>query len=121
MKSTEAWALAVAVGVGGAVVLGHELALRVSATAELGRPPTPQAPTSFEAQARSNGLIQADGHASVCLPEQHYAGYVYTPHRYPRSTGGNVSSLLHKGYATFRIPQSPFAEWIVDAPSEDAW
>lgn len=106
-----------ALAVGGRM-LGEHLAAQKQATA----PPAQAYPTSYEAQARESFLVQADGHQQVCLPEQHFGGYVYEKHRYPRAVGGEVSALLHKGYSTFSVPaSSAFSQWIVDPPSEVAW
>ena len=57
--------------------------------------------------------------APYCHPEQHHAGYIYTPHRYPRSTGGEITALIHRGYSSMRIPAgTPDAQWIIAPPSE---
>lgn len=53
-----------------------------------------------------------------CQPEQHHAGYVYTPHRYPRVTGGEISSAIHHGFSSMRVPNVADVQWLVAPPSE---
>ena len=60
-----------------------------------------------------------DSAAPHCHPEQHHAGYVYSPHRYPRATGGEITALIHRGYSTMRVPgATPDVQWIIAPPSE---
>jgi hypothetical protein len=61
-----------------------------------------------------------DGHPGhVCEIRDHHAGYTYTPHRFPRITGGEITAVIHRGFAPMRIPQNtPDATWIVSPPSE---
>src|SRR5215469_17957415 len=62
-----------------------------------------------------------DSGAPHCHPQQHHAGYVYTPHRYPRTTGGEITALIHRGYSTMRIPAADDAQWMIAPPSEVMW
>ena len=65
--------------------------------------------------------LAPDGHSALCHPEEHLAGYVYTPHRYPRSVGGEISNAIHYGWSSMKIPNVKNAQWIIAPPSEDAW
>jgi hypothetical protein len=60
----------------------------------------------------------ADGHPGhVCKP--YHGGYTYTPHRYPRMTGGEITAIIHRGFSPMRVPSNaPDANWIVSPPSE---
>jgi len=61
-----------------------------------------------------------DGHPGhVCEIRDHHAGYTYTVHRYPRVTGGEITAVIHRGFAPMRIPaNTPDAGWIASPPSE---
>jgi len=61
-----------------------------------------------------------DGHPGhLCEPADHHAGYVYTKHRYPRATGGEITAVIHHGFSPMRVPSgTPDAQWIVAPPSE---
>ena len=60
-----------------------------------------------------------DSGAPHCHPEQHHGGYVYTPHRYPRATGGEITAVIHRGFSPMRVPRNtPDAQWIIAPPSE---
>ena len=61
-----------------------------------------------------------DGHPGhVCEVKDHHGGYTYTPHRYPRMTGGEITAVIHRGFSPMRIPaNTPDANWIVSPPSE---
>lgn len=104
---------------------GHWLALGVGAafaawlwmqqSSKLGgfnQPPRQASPDDDLARLTGSG-------APHCHPEQHHAGYVYTPHRYPRSTGGEITAVIHKGFSTMRVPRdTPDVQWIIAPPSE---
>ena len=62
-----------------------------------------------------------DSGAPHCHPQQHHAGYVYTPHRYPRTTGGEITAVIHRGYSTMRVPSSRDVQWLIAPPSEVAF
>jgi hypothetical protein len=57
-------------------------------------------------------------HPLFCQPEDHHAGYVYTPHRYPRFCGGDVSAVIHHGFSPMRIPNIQDMQWLIAPPSE---
>jgi hypothetical protein len=65
---------------------------------------------------------QLDGHPGVaCQPHQHHSGYTYTRHRYPRTVGGEITALIHKGYSPMRVPNVTDVQWIIAPPSEVMW
>ena len=59
-----------------------------------------------------------DSAAPHCHPEQHHQGYVYTPHRYPRATGGEITAAIHGGFSSMRVPKGPDVQWLIAPPSE---
>lgn len=59
-----------------------------------------------------------DGNVAHCHPQQHHAGYVYTPHRYPRTAGGEITALIHRGYSSMRVPMEQDVQWLIAPPSE---
>ena len=99
----------------------YQLAIRARENADLTAPSKQPAPEDSDAAARLGDLVGADGHQPVCMPHEHHAGYVYTPHRYPRTVGGEVSSAIHKGFSSMRVPAVTDAQWIISPPSEAAW
>ncbi len=56
--------------------------------------------------------------APVLGPYQHMAGYVFTPHRYPRACGNDISALIHHGHAVMRYPSESDIDWMFKPPSE---
>lgn len=56
--------------------------------------------------------------APMCGVDQHIGGIIYTPHRYPRMVGGEISAIIHDGHATMRIPHQADMTWITRPPSE---
>ena len=64
---------------------------------------------------------QHPDHAWYCEPDAHHHGYVYTPHRYPRVAGGEITALIHRGYSTMRIPRMDDVQWLIAPPSEAAF
>ena len=118
---TEHWVV-----LGAAVALlayaGYTLAGKTSVNADLNAPQAQPMPDEFTAQARLGIFVHPDGHQNVCLPEQHHAGYVYTPHRFPRSVGPDVTNAIHRGFSSMRIPgNAADAQWIIAPPSEVMW
>lgn len=77
-------------------------------------------PEDYEARLRVEGMT-GDMHSHLCYPHEHHAGYTYTRHRYPRSVGGEVSTLIHRGWSQMRIPNEGDVQWIISPPSEVAW
>jgi hypothetical protein len=57
-------------------------------------------------------------HPLFCQPEDHHAGYVYTPHRFPRTTGGEITAIIHHGFSPMRVPRSEDVQWLIAPPSE---
>jgi hypothetical protein len=57
-------------------------------------------------------------HPIFCQPEDHHAGYVYTPHRYPRTTGGEITVAIHRGFSSMRVPNVEDVQWLIAPPSE---
>ncbi len=57
-------------------------------------------------------------HPLFCQPQDHHAGYVYTPHRFPRVTGGEITALIHRGFSPMRIPAEADVQWLIAPPSE---
>jgi hypothetical protein len=60
-------------------------------------------------------------HPIFCQPEDHHAGYVYTAHRYPRSTGGEITAVIHRGFSAMRVPNIQDVQWLIAPPSEVAF
>ena len=48
----------------------------------------------------------------------HHAGYVYTPHRYPLTCGGEISNAIHRGFSSMRVPNVADVQWLIAPPSE---
>jgi hypothetical protein len=57
-------------------------------------------------------------HPLFCQPEDHHAGYTYTPHRYPRTVGGEITALIHRGFSPMRVPDVADVQWLIAPPSE---
>ena len=100
--------------------IGYQGASRLSPNADLTAPQKQPAPEGNE-PAGNIGLTAADGYSKLCQPREHHAGYTYTPHRYPRSAGGEVTNLIHHGYSQMRVPNVDDVQWIISPPSEAAW
>ena len=57
--------------------------------------------------------------APVLLEEQHMGGVMMTAHRYPRVTGQEITTLIHKdGHTAAAIPKTPESFWLTRPPSE---
>lgn len=112
---------------GGLAVLaiaGYKGAAAITVNADLNAPPVqPADPRDTDMHAAMSALNQPDGHRqNVCLPHQHFDGYVYTAHRFPRTVGGEITALIHHGYTSAGIPaKGDLAEWMIRPPSEVAW
>src|SRR5215469_9193297 len=66
--------------------------------------PQPQKQVTPEDDLMAFKSHTSDGHPGViCERQDHHAGYVYTPHRYPRAAGGEITSLIHHGFGPMRI------------------
>ena len=99
--------------------IGADWAGRRGRHTDLYAPEKQPAPVEQEPLIRAH--ILADGYSRLCQPEDHHAGYTYTPHRYPRSVGGDVTTLIHHGYSSMRIPNVQDVQWLISPPSEVAW
>lgn len=60
-------------------------------------------------------------HPVVCHRDDHHHGYVYTPHRYPRVPGGEITAVIHRGFSTMRVPDVADVQWLIAPPSEVAF
>ena len=100
---------------------GYELASRSRENADLTAPPRQPSPEQYDALARLGFMVAQDGHSVICQPEDHHHGYTYTPHRYPRTVGGEVSSAIHHGFSSMRVPNVQDVQWLISPPSEAAW
>ncbi len=60
-------------------------------------------------------------HPVICPRENHHAGYVYTPHRYPRVCGGEITAVIHRGFSPMRVPDIADVQWLIAPPSEVAF
>ena len=60
-------------------------------------------------------------HPIFCLPQDHHAGYVYTPHRFPRIMGGEITAVIHRGFSPMRVPDVADVQWLIAPPSEVAF
>ena len=114
MTRAQSLMLAAAVVVAGALAYA---AFAVAPNADYPQPPRQAAPDDDMAAFLSHTLDGYPGH--VCELKDHHAGYVYTKHRYPRVTGGEITAVIHRGFAPMRVPaNTPDAQWIVAPPSE---
>lgn len=108
MKAPHWVTLAVALGIIGWVI-----------TQMLGQDPTggfnqpPRQPAADDDVAR---ITTYRDH--LCHPDELPAGYTFTPHRYPRVTGGEITNAIHKGFSMMRVPASQDVQWLIAPPSE---
>jgi hypothetical protein len=75
------------------------------------QPPAQASPDDDLARLTGSG-------APYCHPEQHHHGYVYTPHRFPRTCGGEITAVIHRGFSPMRVPMSQDVQWLIAPPSE---
>jgi|AmaraimetP72IA01_FD_contig_31_5229614_length_712_multi_7_in_0_out_0_1 hypothetical protein len=54
----------------------------------------------------------------VVGPYDFTAGYIFTPHRYPRVCGTEISALINHGHATLRLPHEKDMTWLAAPPGE---
>jgi hypothetical protein len=54
----------------------------------------------------------------LCHPAEHWHGYTFTPHRYPKHCGGEITNTIHKGFSSMRVPASQDVQWLIAPPSE---
>ena len=43
---------------------------------------------------------------------------IFTPHRYPRVCGGELTTVIHYGHSRLTVPHERDRNWIVNPPSE---
>ncbi|HEX8865254.1 MAG TPA: hypothetical protein VF821_06305 [Lentzea sp.] len=110
-----------AIVVAAVAYFAYEAVSMMHRNADLTAPPKQPTPDDFEAQARLGWFRAIDGHSVLCHPEEHHAGYTYTPHRFPRTIGANITAAIHHGYSVMRVPNVQDVQWIISPPSEVAW
>jgi hypothetical protein len=78
---------------------------------------------------QDNFDIDTNLNSSLLLPDgfEHYfhpgmackdQKLVYTPHRYPVSCGGQITTLIHRGFDAMRKPAPQDSDWMFQPPSE---
>ena len=45
-------------------------------------------------------------------------GLIFTPHRYPRVCGGELTTVIHYGHSRLAVPHERDTNWITCPPSE---
>ncbi len=113
MKPFHFWTLA---GVAVVLVVLGRGAFKVTANADFNAPSHQPRAVDDVARVQSHNL---DGHPGHVYGN--HAGYVYTPCRYPRTVGGEISALIHHGHTVMRIPDADFSQWMIAPPSEQTW
>lgn len=46
---------------------------------------------------------------------------IFTPHRYPTVSGGNISTLIHQGMSALNRPAPQDDDWRIRPPAEVMW
>ena len=103
---------ALAIGLGLLVVGG--LLLMGARNSPGGGPKVPAATT----ESLPEYTFEPPPEQPVIGPQQHLNGYVYTPHRFPRVCGGEISNTIHYGWASLRIPHDRDMTWLTAPPGE---
>lgn len=104
----------------GVVLLGVLLYAAYTNTDRTGQPRY-EAPTGLTAAfGVIDSLDTGDHyfHPAHCVDGQ---GVVFTAHRYPYVSGGNISTLIHQGLDALRQPAPQDADWIERPPGEVMW
>ena len=103
MSTAEKWALGLALAL---VALAGAAAFRGLRGGMTSPPPQPQA------------LPELPAH--LCHPHElaPHGGYVYTPHRYPRQTGLEITTVLHGGWSSMRVRDQRDVQWMISPPAE---
>lgn len=57
-------------------------------------------------------------HPAYCVPGQ---TQIFTPHRYPSVSGGNISTLIHQGMDALRRQAPQDADWFERPPGDVMW
>lgn len=55
---------------------------------------------------------------AYCVPGQ---TQIFTAHRYPAVSGGNISALIHQGMSALRRPAPQDDDWRTRPPAEVMW
>ena len=106
--------------------VAYQWANRLADNADLNTPPLQPADERdggmASIMATLNPLDGSPRHCHVAEPRHHYSGYIYLPHRYPRTVGGNITNTIHHGFSSMRLPAaSDVSLWMANPPSEVAW
>ena len=56
--------------------------------------------------------------APIVGVDQLMNGIAYHPHRYPKLCGGEITTLLHRGWSTVSLPAEGDMDWLSQPPSE---
>lgn len=109
----------------GAILIVLYLAQQSSGDSLTGVPPV-ETEAQFTGLATDIGLRENAGTMLDTQPGTHFyvPGYncpgqstILTRHRYPLVCGGNISTLIHRGFDAFKLG-SPDNAWRVQPPSE---
>lgn len=75
------------------------------------------------AGATFNETIDSMTASEFFTPENVISGQVvvYTKHRYPTVTGGNISTLIHRGFSAVRRKPQMDAGWFMQPPGDVEW
>lgn len=57
-------------------------------------------------------------HPAYCVPGQ---TQIYTQHKYPAVSGGSLSTLMHHGMDSLKVPAPQDNDWIIRPPGEVMW
>lgn len=57
-------------------------------------------------------------HPNHCIPGQ---TQIFTAHRYPAISGGNITALIHNGFDAMRRRAPQDADWIEQPPGNVMW
>lgn len=44
---------------------------------------------------------------------------IFTPHRYPTVSGGNITALIHKGFSSMGQPAPQDDDWLIEPPGRE--
>ncbi len=57
-------------------------------------------------------------HPNMCVPGQ---TQIFTPHRYPSVSGGNITALIHHGLTPLNRQAPQDSDWINRPPADVMW
>lgn len=57
-------------------------------------------------------------HPAYCVPGQ---TQIFTQHKYPTVSGGNITTLIHQGLDSLNVPAPQDNDWIIRPPGEVMW